>query len=299
MAPRSFAYKQLQKRIRRTLKYGERCTDVLSFPLSEFAVNYFDHYAPFDYMKLDYAANLSKEGCVNACTFLVAMVYIDRVRLADQVIFEESDPSELYLSALVVASKYLHDGGLEEFVYNDEWAVSAASSLKRVNDLEVQLLNVLSWNICVNADEFERILCDVERWVASNSLSKNGFGTYNELSLLVEDSNFYKCCIEPLLRILATFVILYSAFAFSLVLAHRLQTVSNHRNSDLFIETNSILKTITKLQQTERFQNLVSKTALSIHWHITSYSLDDFDPLFLSSFNESSFIRSPLIACRV
>lgn len=45
---------------------------------------------------------------MDACTFLVAMVYVDRVRNVDKLYFETSDPEEMYLSALVVASKYLH-----------------------------------------------------------------------------------------------------------------------------------------------------------------------------------------------
>ena len=35
-------------------------------------------------------------------------MYVDRVRNADKAYFETSDPNEIYLSALVVASKFLH-----------------------------------------------------------------------------------------------------------------------------------------------------------------------------------------------
>lgn len=49
-----------------------------------------------------------RDGCVDACTFLVAMVYVDRVRIADKAYFECSDPNDIYLPALVIASKFLH-----------------------------------------------------------------------------------------------------------------------------------------------------------------------------------------------
>lgn len=45
---------------------------------------------------------------MDACTFLVAMVYLDRMRAAGKTCFEASDPGELYLSALVIACKYLY-----------------------------------------------------------------------------------------------------------------------------------------------------------------------------------------------
>lgn len=158
--------------------------DTLSLPLSEMVVDYFDRFAPFDYMDLDYATQLSRDGCVDACTLLVAMVYIDRVRNMDRCYFEESDPSELYLSALVVASKYLQDGGLDEFVYNDEWGLAASTSTRRVNELEVCFLNVLTWDANVNENEFLRTLESAEQWVARRHVRRYGFCTYNEVTAL-------------------------------------------------------------------------------------------------------------------
>ena len=124
----------------------------LPLSLSELVVDYFDKKAPFDYMAMDFATTLARDGCVDACTFLVAMVYVDRVRIADKAYFEASDPNEIYLSALVIASKFLYDGGLEEFVYNDEWAASACTSLNRVNELELKILDILviySFYLCL------------------------------------------------------------------------------------------------------------------------------------------------------
>ncbi|TKR86911.1 hypothetical protein L596_011410 [Steinernema carpocapsae] len=190
MPPKTETYRRIRQRMRRTLNYGSKRMDSLTLPLSEMVVDYFDRYAPFDYMNMDYATQLSRDGCVDACTLLVAMVYVDRVRNMDRCYFEESDPSELYLSALVVASKYLQDGGLDEFVYNDEWGVAASTSTRRVNELEVQMLNALTWNANVNESEFERTLESAERWVARKRMRQNGFCTYNEAVTLSEKTPF-------------------------------------------------------------------------------------------------------------
>uniref|UniRef100_A0A0N5ASC5 Protein CNPPD1 n=1 Tax=Syphacia muris TaxID=451379 RepID=A0A0N5ASC5_9BILA len=154
-------------------------------------------------MTLDFFSN----GCVDPCTFLVAMVYIDRVRLADKNYFESSDPNDIYLSALVIASKFLYDGGLEEFVYNDEWAASASTSLDRVNELELKILD--SWNINVDEKEFEDVLREAEYWVARNAL-KRGFFTYNEASILSSKMCLIDEVLVPLIAVLTSLFIAYS-----------------------------------------------------------------------------------------
>lgn len=226
MAPRSVAYRQLQQRMRRTLNYGTRRMSSLSLPLSELVVNYFDKHAPFDYMKMDFATSLARESCVDACTFLVAMVYVDRVRNTDKIHFEASDPNEVYLSALVVASKYLYDGGLTEFVYNDEWAASASTSVKRVNFLELSLLDALSWNINVDEEEFARVLKSAEEWVAKDFIDKRGFITYNEASILSDRINFYENFLKPFLITFTKIVIIYSAFTFSILFVPRISVLT-------------------------------------------------------------------------
>ncbi|VDK53035.1 unnamed protein product [Anisakis simplex] len=244
MAPRSLGYKQLQQRMRRSLCYGSRRMRSLSLPLSvhinadlheqkeeggisELLVDYFDKYAPYDYMDMDFATSLARESCVDACTFLVAMVYMDRLRRADKQFFETTDPNEMYLSALVVASKYLHDGGLDEFVYNDEWAASSDRSTKRVNELELKLLDSLSWNINVRNTEFTRILDQVECWIARQSIFKRGFATYNEVKVLSDDPKFILDTLKSLVTILATITVIYSTFAISILLIPHLATSVN------------------------------------------------------------------------
>uniref|UniRef100_A0A1I8AVT8 Protein CNPPD1 n=1 Tax=Steinernema glaseri TaxID=37863 RepID=A0A1I8AVT8_9BILA len=247
MPPKTETYRRIRQRMRRSLGYGSRRMDSLTLPLSEMVVDYFDRRAPYDYLDMDFAAQLSRDGCLDACTMLVAMVYIDRVRGMDRSFFDESDASELFLSALVVASKYLQDGGLDEFVYNDEWGAAASTSTKRVNELEVQLLNALTWNANVSDVEFEQSLESCERWVARRALLRNGFCTYNEAHVLSARTAFseWRSLLESVAFACAAIAAVYVASVISLYTAihiartkhltpsdsHRHTTVPLHRTT--------------------------------------------------------------------
>uniref|UniRef100_A0A914E3B4 Protein CNPPD1 n=1 Tax=Acrobeloides nanus TaxID=290746 RepID=A0A914E3B4_9BILA len=185
--------------------------NTLTIPLSKMVVDYFDQNCPYDYMDLDFAVSLARDGCIDPCTLLVALVYVDRMKNMDQKYFEESDPSDLYLSALVVASKFLHDGGLTEFIWNDEWAASSSNSLQRVNELELKILDVLKWKLMVSEEEFHTRLESVETWLAKNSISTNKFLTYNEVNVLAKNFYDYWKHLESMLVFLGCLTTVYTA----------------------------------------------------------------------------------------
>uniref|UniRef100_A0A914W5D6 Protein CNPPD1 n=1 Tax=Plectus sambesii TaxID=2011161 RepID=A0A914W5D6_9BILA len=221
MAPKHISYRLMRRRMRRTLNYGEnRRMDHLSLPLTELAADYFDKHAPFDYLDMDYATNLSREGCVDPCTLIVALVYLDRVRLNDQQYFETTDPANLYLAALIVASKFLHDDGNADFVYNDEWAASASTTLKHVNEQEINMLNGLNWNLLVNAEDFGSALRSVESHLARKSLLSRGYATYSDLRVLsrhlAETNYLWQQFLQPLLTLFGLASLAYTATVFGL-----------------------------------------------------------------------------------
>ena len=43
----------------------------------------------------------------------------------------------------MVASKYLYDEGIDEEIFNDEWALSANMDVKDLNELERDFLNAI------------------------------------------------------------------------------------------------------------------------------------------------------------
>ncbi|VDK78053.1 unnamed protein product [Litomosoides sigmodontis] len=197
----------------------------------ELAMNYFDNHCPFDYMSVESTISISRHGCVDACTFLVAMVYLDRIRTTDKTCFEFSDPGELYLSTIIIASKYLHDVGQREYIYNDKWAALASMSLKRVNEVELNVLDAINWNTNVTNVEFLRLLEDVEVWIAKDSFKKRGFCTYNELAVLLWRINFISDCIKPLLLSLAAFAFVYSTAVILLLMFPKIAVSPNIQRS--------------------------------------------------------------------
>uniref|UniRef100_A0A8R1TX39 Protein CNPPD1 n=1 Tax=Onchocerca volvulus TaxID=6282 RepID=A0A8R1TX39_ONCVO len=219
MSPMSLSFKRLQQRLRRSLCYGSRRMKSLPFPLCELAMNYFDKHCPYDYISMDSATSLSCHGYVDACTFLVAMVYLDRIRTTDKTCFESSDPGQLYLSALIIASKYLHDVGQQEFIYNDKWAALASTSLKQVNKMELSVLDAMHWNTNVSYMEFIRILEKVEVWVARDSMKKRGFCTYNETAVLLPRISLISDCVKPLIISLAVLTFVYYTAVVSLLVS--------------------------------------------------------------------------------
>lgn len=81
-------------------------------------VDYFDRNCEFQCLDMQFASTLSRDAFVDPCTLLIALIYLDRLKNKRADYFLEESPcgpSELYLSALVLATKFLNDGGLDEF----------------------------------------------------------------------------------------------------------------------------------------------------------------------------------------
>uniref|UniRef100_A0A914Z2Y2 Protein CNPPD1 n=1 Tax=Panagrolaimus superbus TaxID=310955 RepID=A0A914Z2Y2_9BILA len=112
------------------------------------------------------------------------MVYVDRLRRANPEYFVETSPDDIYLSALVIAGKFLQDGGLDEFIWNDEWAQCSSKSVKRVNELELEILFKIDWNLHVSETEFKEAVESAEQWIALHSLKRHKFLTYNDIAVL-------------------------------------------------------------------------------------------------------------------
>ncbi|RCN49728.1 hypothetical protein ANCCAN_04184 [Ancylostoma caninum] len=98
-----------------------------------------------------------------------------------QAWFESSDPTDLYLPALVVASKFLHDSDTFDRASNADWAEAANISNQHLNQLEWEFVQKMNWDVMVDQAEFDRWLSFFEYWVANDFVMKNDFCTYNEL----------------------------------------------------------------------------------------------------------------------
>merc|ERR1712088_1156860 len=93
--------------------------------------------------------------------------------------------ADLSLVSLMVASKFLHDDGEEDEVFNDEWASSAGIDTKELNKLEVKFLAAMDWRIFVDKAEFQSTLCRLEADIALREVSaRDGDATYSDLMVL-------------------------------------------------------------------------------------------------------------------
>lgn len=181
MTPQFPDFRRVRRRIRRTLGYGTRQPQSINLPLSELVVDYFNKRSPFDYMRPETSASISGCGFADPCTLVVAMVYLDRLRIKNKKWFESSDPTDLYLPALVIASKFLHDSDTYDRASNADWAEAAKISNQHLNQLEWEFVQKMNWNVMVGQAEFDRWLSFFEYWVANDFVMKNNFCTYNEL----------------------------------------------------------------------------------------------------------------------
>ncbi|CAJ0582012.1 unnamed protein product, partial [Mesorhabditis spiculigera] len=216
MAPATIEYRRVRKRIQRTMGYGCRPTKTLSLPLTEFAVDYFDKSSPFAYLKPETSASISRYGYADPCTLIVAMVYLDRLRLREKEFFESSNPADLYLPALILASKFLYDSDMEERAANSDWAACVEMDPETLNELEWDMAQKLDWQCMVKGPEFEKMLVNLERYVAANLLKKHGFCSYNELRLLSDgiESASYWTTLYNLFSLLGT-----ASFAYVVTIA--------------------------------------------------------------------------------
>ena len=86
---------------------------------------------------------ISKCGFADPCTLVVALVYLDRLRDQNKEYFEATDPVSLYVPALVLASKYMHDTDTYDRVSNTEWAESLKMDPNELNKQEWELVEKL------------------------------------------------------------------------------------------------------------------------------------------------------------
>jgi len=178
-------FKRVQQRLCRDLNSGRRRVSLKSLPLSRMLVSYFDRHCTFDYLEMDFLANMaSSNGGIDPCTLLVAMIYVERLRKSNDEYFQQNQPSDLYLAALILAGKYLNDSGLDEFVWNDEWASHSGQTLTRINQLELEMLNRLEWKVFVRDGEFDAALTSMEQWLAADNLESNRF-SYNDIGIML------------------------------------------------------------------------------------------------------------------
>ncbi|KAG8262794.1 protein CNPPD1 [Homalodisca vitripennis] len=175
-------------RITKTLYYGKiPLADRFSLPVSELAAELFSEArrGSLDRLHVDQAAEMSRNACVSPCSLVLALLYLERLKTCNSQYVDRVAPSELFLVSMMVASKFLHDDGEEDEVYNDEWATSGGLDLKDMNRLEREFLNAIDWEVYVSEQAFWARLNTLEAELALREGTRRGWFSYTELSQLV------------------------------------------------------------------------------------------------------------------
>ena len=131
------------------------------------------------------AADISRQACAGPNSLVLALLYLDRLRKRNPDYLTTVSSADLFLVSLMVASKFLHDDGEEDEVFNDEWATSGGMDTKELNRLEVRFLAALDWRIFVDQQEFAVTLHRLESDIAAREMAARGGGaTYSDLRVL-------------------------------------------------------------------------------------------------------------------
>ena len=125
--------------------------------------------------------------------------------------------ADLFLVSMMVASKFLHDDGEEDEVFNDEWAQSGGMDTKDINNLEIDFLSAIDWRIFVGPDEFSQAVEKVETKVAMKEVSDRGWATYTEMETLSGANDLWRLCVELSVKVTAVCAAAYTAGFLSLL----------------------------------------------------------------------------------
>jgi hypothetical protein len=183
-------HNEFLSRIKKTLYYGKLpSTERFSLPVSELAAELFSEVKSghsLERLDLEEAAALSRNACVSPCSLVLAVLYLERLKTCNPDYLQRVAPSELFLVSMMVASKFLHDDGEVDEVFNDEWAASAGFNVKDINSFERDFLQAIDWEVFVSEQAFWKRLCQMERDIALKEGKRRGWFSYTDLENLLD-----------------------------------------------------------------------------------------------------------------
>ncbi|GAB1598599.1 uncharacterized protein LOC115223488 [Argonauta hians] len=228
---RSAEHIELTEQFCKTLYYGNDApTDYPSLPLTEIAVKFFQDAAPRSLGKVDMflASSMSKRAPMSPCSVMIGMLYVKRLKERNPEYLMQISSTELFLISMMMASKYLYDEGLNEEVFNEEWAIVGMLETAEMNQLEQYFLAAIDWRLMVRQREFKLLLNAVEKKIALNEGLKRGWFSYTDIWFLADGTFYSDLCKrtgQELLEIFAAGSVTYVAGVLTL-LASSLLTMS-------------------------------------------------------------------------
>lgn len=218
-------HEEQTERLLKTLYYGKLpVSDRPSLPLTKFAVDQFTNVG-LDGLKLGRldvgrAAEITRAACVCPSSLVLALLYLDRLRKRNPEYLTTISSADLFLVSMMVASKFLHDDGEQDEVFNDEWAQSGGMDTKEINKLEIEFLSAIDWKIFVNTEDFKKSMTSVEQDIAMKEVSDRGWVTYTELAVLSQHpgvAEMWTLCLDMGMRLASVCLAAYAAGLLSLL----------------------------------------------------------------------------------
>ncbi|KAK0174463.1 hypothetical protein PV327_010230 [Microctonus hyperodae] len=213
-------HNEFLNRITKSLYYSKLpITDRLSLPVTEFAAELFSEVksgCSLERLDVEEASRISRNACVSPCSFVLALLYLERLKDCNPEYLYKVAPSELFLVSLMVASKFLNDDGEDDEVFNTEWAKSGKLTVAHMNRLEKEFLIAINWSIYVCNKDFWNRFHELEKDIAYKEAKKRDWFSYSELNCLM-DIERLKDVIQMLINISSICLATYTAGVFVLL----------------------------------------------------------------------------------
>ena len=161
-------------------------TDRPSLPLTQLAVEQFASVGLEKLARLDIsrASDMARDAYAGPTSLVLALIYLDRLKKQNPEYLRTVSSADLFLISMMVASKFLHDDGEDDEVFNDEWAKSGNIDIKEFNRLEIEFLCAIDWKVNVPTHDFESALIKIEKEISYREVRSRGSATYTDLYVL-------------------------------------------------------------------------------------------------------------------
>jgi len=221
-------HEMMSDRFRKTLYYGKLPNggDRPSLPLTQLAVEQFTGVGldalgeKLGRLDIGRASDISRQSCAGPNSLVLALLYLDRLRRRNPDYLNTVSSADLFLVSLLVASKFLHDDGEEDEVFNEDWAISGGIDKKELNKLEMNFLSALDWRIYVNNEEYNSQLGKIETDIAIREISSRGWSSYSDLTVLAKHlpmRSVWDLLLQSTLQVTAVCLTAYTASLLTLL----------------------------------------------------------------------------------
>ncbi|XP_057304123.1 protein CNPPD1-like [Hydractinia symbiolongicarpus] len=203
-------------RLKKTLYCSEDndCYESSSVALTDVAVSMLLDTATCSRRKITqrYASSLTRQLPISPCALMMGILYSERLRQLNPSYLERVSSSDIYVVSMLVATKFLHDEGEEEEIFNNEWAEAAGLAVSTVNKLEREFLDAMNWNAYVSPSDFLDFCTKMETKIAFKYGLQRGWFSYTDLTQFLAASPYQKILkgiIESTVKIIGGCALVY------------------------------------------------------------------------------------------